>query len=321
MDYAHELTDKKLAALEKKLKKEYSQAYWEVKKRTENYFANFKEEDEAKRKLVQKKRLSKKDYQEWRKRQITTGEAWADLTEKISLDYQNADKIAYSMIKDHSYDVFALNYNYETYRIETGLNINTNFTLYDKNTVERLVTKNPKLLPRPSQHLEQSLKEKGATLWNKKKIQSVATQSIIQGDSIPRMANRIARDLGTDNINSAIRAARTMTTSAENGGRIECYHDAEDLGILMQKMWMATADGRTRDSHRAIDGEQVGVDEEFSNGLQFPGDMNGEPSEVYNCRCTITSIIEGSRFSGYFKERRAETAGYEEWKRGKNGNR
>lgn len=43
-----------------------------------------------------------------------------------------------------------------------------------------------------------------------------------------------------------------------------------------------------RDSHAAMDGERVGLDEEFSNGMKYPGD-DDDPAEVAHCNC-VTSI-------------------------------
>lgn len=57
-------------------------------------------------------------------------------------------------------------------------------------------------------------------------------------------------------------------------------------GADVLKQWDATLDGRTRDSHRHVDGEIRELDEKFSNGLMFPGDPNGSAAEVVNCRCT-----------------------------------
>lgn len=57
-------------------------------------------------------------------------------------------------------------------------------------------------------------------------------------------------------------------------------------GADVVKQWDATLDGRTRDSHRRVDGEIRELDEKFSNGLMFPGDPNGSAAEVVNCRCT-----------------------------------
>ena len=43
----------------------------------------------------------------------------------------------------------------------------------------------------------------------------------------------------------------------------------------------------TRPSHRQVDGEIRELDEEFSNGLQFPGDPHGAAEEVCGCRCAL----------------------------------
>ena len=67
----------------------------------------------------------------------------------------------------------------------------------------------------------------------------------------------------------------------------------DKYGVDVKKMWYATLDGRTRTQHREIHGEVRELEEKFSNGLLFPADPNGAPSEVYNCRCTMLEIIEG----------------------------
>ena len=62
------------------------------------------------------------------------------------------------------------------------------------------------------------------------------------------------------------------------------------LGFWMEnivKQWDATLDKRTRDSHAQVDGEIRELDEKFSNGLMYPGDPNGRPEEVINCRCAL----------------------------------
>jgi hypothetical protein len=68
--------------------------------------------------------------------------------------------------------------------------------------------------------------------------------------------------------------------------------NAKDLGIDLQKEWMATLDSHTRDSHADVDGERVDVNSKFSNGLMYPGEAGGAPAEVYNCRCTMVSDIK-----------------------------
>lgn len=43
-----------------------------------------------------------------------------------------------------------------------------------------------------------------------------------------------------------------------------------------------------RPAHAAMNGEQVGLDEEFSNGLSWPGDARGGADQVAGCNCDMT---------------------------------
>lgn len=53
------------------------------------------------------------------------------------------------------------------------------------------------------------------------------------------------------------------------------------------KTWVTTS-SNPRAEHAAMNGETVGLDDEFSNGLRWPGDSaSGDPAEVANCRCEV----------------------------------
>lgn len=95
------------------------------------------------------------------------------------------------------------------------------------------------------------------------------------------------------NKTQAIRSARTIVTGAENKGRQDSYARAEADGIILERTWLATNDSRTRHSHAVLDGETKPIDTPFSNGLMYPGDPNGRPEEVWNCRCTVAAVVKG----------------------------
>lgn len=90
--------------------------------------------------------------------------------------------------------------------------------------------------------------------------------------------------------------ARTEAIASLNQSRTEAMRQAIDTGAIrredVRKVWISTKDGRTRDSHRALDTESVGLDERFSNGLEYPGDPMGDVSEVANCRCVMLTRID-----------------------------
>jgi hypothetical protein len=64
-----------------------------------------------------------------------------------------------------------------------------------------------------------------------------------------------------------------------------------DVEVVVEKTWNTMGDDRVRDSHADIDGETVLLDEMFSNNVDHPSDRDGEPAEVYNCRCWLTYDI------------------------------
>ena len=115
----------------------------------------------------------------------------------------------------------------------------------------------------------------------------------MQGETITDIANRIAKQTGNTNEKAMVRYSRTVMTGAQNAGRIETMHKAQDMGISVKKQWLATLDRRTRDSHRHLDGQIKDVDEPFESDfgdIMFPGDPDAHPGDIYNCRCTLTYI-------------------------------
>lgn len=130
--------------------------------------------------------------------------------------------------------------------------------------------------------------------WNMKQMTSKLMQGILQGDSIPKISESLL-DVIHNNSVSATRAARTLVTQAENRGRIDSYRNLDEQGVVQEKVWIATPDSRTRASHLDVDGETVGINDTFSNGLEYPADPQGDPAEVYNCRCSMRTEIVGFR--------------------------
>ena len=132
--------------------------------------------------------------------------------------------------------------------------------------------------------------------WNEKQIASKILRGIQNGDSVYDISKSLVRVVG-NNEASAMRRARTMTTSAECGGRLDSYRTLEAKGVIQKKVWMSTPDDRTRPTHVDIDGQERDIEERFSNGCMYPGDGSGPAEEVWMCRCTMTDHIVGFRMS------------------------
>lgn len=301
--------DRILRRMESEVHKVYRTAYSEMQAKADEYLKNFIKEDARLREQVKNGTLSAEDYRQWRRSHMLTGKRWYEMADILATDMTNSNLIASGIINYHLPEVYAVGYNYGLYTIEKQALFETSFTLYDRHTVERLIRDKPDLIPQAKINIPRDRR------WNKQKMNSAITQGILQGETIPEISQRLAKITDMNEV-SAIRNARTMTTSAENGGRIESYRNAESLGIKTNKTWISTLDGHTRHSHRQLDGETISdVDGAFSNGCRYPADPQGAPEEVYNCRCTLIAQVVKSDIDDISKRNsRLGDMTYDEWK-------
>jgi HK97 family phage portal protein len=114
-------------------------------------------------------------------------------------------------------------------------------------------------------------------------LKSAFADSLAAGESRQQLVGRIRSVYDGYSEGRAYTIARTETHNAVQTGTMEGYKQAG----LETKIWVAVGDEKTRDSHLAVDGEEVPLDQMFSNGLAYPGDPSGAPEEVINCRCSI----------------------------------
>lgn len=314
-DPAHKETDKILAEMEKKLHSVYKQAYKEAKETADTFLKQFREADKKKREAVKNGDLDKDEYARWRRTQVFQSNNYRKMADTLAADMTHSNQLAASVINGYLPEVYAVNYNYGTYEIEKGSKINTSFTLYDRQTVERLLRDEPDLLP-----MKAKLNVPKDEQWNKKHINSAITQGILQGESIDKISQRLAATVTDMSQTSAIRNARTMTTSAQNGGRIDSYKRAESMGIKLKQQWMSTLDNRTRHEHIELDGQIQPVGKPFvvdGYKIYYPGDPSAEPFLVYNCRCTLIGVVTGIDYKLSDTSQRDNKLGdmtYEEWK-------
>lgn len=289
-DKGYDLTEKELKALEKRIYASYKEAYDGLTDIIKEYFAKFADRDASEKARLDAGDITEEQYKQWRLAQIGRGKRFEALRDKVAERMTNANAAAVAYVNDATPGIYSLNRNFAAYTIEqvTG---DVGFDLWDEQTVKRLIVEQPELMPYypPKRALKRGID----LAWGKKQITASVTSSILQGKSIKHMADDLQSRIVTMNRDSAIRTARTAVTGAQNAGRMDSYFAAEKMGIKCRKEWMATLDGRTRHSHAMLDGEVVDNDKKFSNGCRFPGDPNGAPAEIYNCRCTLVSVIEG----------------------------
>lgn len=317
-DLAHRRTDIILQGIEKRLKKEYRIAINDVDEKLVDHMKSYEKKEVTWRERLQKGEVTRKEYNNWRIGQIAVGRRWEKLKTELAKEMHQTNVIARKIVADKQPDVYALNYNWMTYSIEHDGKVDTSFTLLDHNKVVSMIKDDPQLLPPPGKKITEKIKAGKDILWNRKKIQSIAIQSMLQGMGVDEVARNISNRLGASNRAAAIRAARTMVTGAENRARLDAGERARELGIDIEYQWNATLDQVTRDSHRRLDGERKKHKKDyFSNGCRFPGDPEGEPAEVYNCRCRMTKEIVGIDRARVLYNPAMGDVTYDEWKQGK----
>ena len=294
--------ESEIAKYEASIQKTYAKAAKEVQKKAQEHAKHFKAQDKIKKKHVKAGEITEADYQSWLAGQVFIGKQWQGKVNSIATTLTNANQIANAMAEERKRAIFGSAAIHEQYEIEHDCKVNLSWDLYDSATVSRLLKKRPELLPR---RVLNGVKERA---WQKTNIANAVTQGILQGEGLMDVAKRIGKDTATTNMTAMIRYARTAMTGAQNAGRCEAMREAGEMGIKVQKEWIATLDSHTRDAHQELDGQYADVDQPFKvdgMDIMFPGDPNAAPALVYNCRCTLGNHYPEYAFKG--KRRDNET--------------
>lgn len=301
-DKAREWTDAHLEEMERHLRAIYRQARGELTEKWDAYMA--RGEDRLHdlwaayvSASADKKAGALKTYQDAVKAFTFQNKWYRDMVDATTYRLAHVNEIAIAYVNGQMPTVYVHNFN----QIDPdALGLGVNWTLRDERTVKRLVERS---LPHKELNYAKDMS------WNARQINSAVLQGILQGESIDKISNRIFPIIHDPNVTdkgiihknevAAIRTARTMVTGAENRGRLDRYEEYESEGVVLTKVWLATPDGRTRDWHLSMDGQEVPVDEPFIDGLgnelEYPGDEMAPGETVYNCRCSMRSSIQGIR--------------------------
>ena len=325
-DLGHRLTERELAALERRIAQLYKTAGDELQETIDAYFEQFAKRDEEMKALIgtvqNGKEWTEADYKQWRLNQIGRGERYQAMRDKVAQRVTDANAVAVSYTNDATPGIYSLNRNYAAYTIESVAG-NVGFDLWDEQTVKRLMVEQPDLMPYypPKRALKRGID----LAWGRKQITVSVTSSILQGKSIKGMADDLQRRITTMNRDSAVRTARTAVTGAQNAGRMDSYAAAQKMGIKLKREWVATLDNRTRHAHAMLDGQQAEIDKPFKvDGyeIMFPGDTSAPGYLVYNCRCTLIAAVEGIDTSGGLRRTRdglIPNMTYAQWEASKQG--
>ena len=316
-DYAHRETDRLIEELEQVLAGAYAEAEDEVNKKLADYLKRYEAKDEKWRLWVRQGKKTEEEYKAWRSSQLIMQQRWENLRDELAQDLVHADEIAQAIINGEMPEIYALNHGWQTYMIEHELGMTTDYTLYNADAVRELLKEDPMLLP------QRKVDKLVDHRWNMRRVQSVMLQGVLQGQSIPELA-KCLQPVMDGNWKNAIRNARTMSTGAQNAGRVDALKRAQRKGARLRQTWIATLDMRTRHEHRQLDGETVDVGEPFKvDGyeLRYPGDPTAPGHLVYNCRCRLQGVVKGFEinYKGFDLRDDPDVEGmtYEQWKENK----
>lgn len=113
---------------------------------------------------------------------------------------------------------------------------------------------------------------------------------------IDRLAETIVdntlQNIDTEWYTSIGRSVNIAESETNNSANYDDLQDAIESG-LTQKTWVTMRDNKVRDTHVAVDGATIGIDELFQVGdaeMRFPCDEElafDYPEEIVGCRCTV----------------------------------
>lgn len=144
-----------------------------------------------------------------------------------------------------------------------------------------------------SESLDRALRDRR---YDRTVARSVATDTPLSAPEINRMVDAYRRK--TLKYRSEV-IGRTESVRTLSEASLESARQAqEQAGIAdsrIVRVWHSTKDKRTRDAHRAMDGQRRGVNEKFIDGdgyaLMFPGDPQAPAKTSIQCRCVVVNVI------------------------------
>ncbi len=206
---------------------------------------------------------------------------------QIDKNIDNLFKSADGTIYNHSKEVMKTAYNATFYKIEGSHSLEIPFAMLDNNLIKQTVN-----APVAGRRLSQRLYKNRNRVA--KLSQSEIVKGLINGDGYEKIAGRL-NNIAESSYKQSLRIARTEGKRVSSIAKLEAQKEAEDLGIELEKMWVSSLDGDTRDTHAELDGQRVGIKEDFEIGgmsVSAPG-LFGIASEDINCRCDVVEVVKG----------------------------
>jgi hypothetical protein len=272
---AHKQTDKIITITDKTAKSTYQQAFNDVKRQFIEEYSKIALSPDMN---AQQKLIEANKYGRIQK-----------ITEIMVDNLLQTNKNAIKQINSNLKDVYQLNYNVFADELEKeGIEIEK----INKTKTNEEVKENEN----PYNEIAINTATDKANL--KRNVNNSLLSSILKASTAVSAFGAI-KEVYEKNLVSSARIAETQATRLENLARENACRKAEKIaeekGLVMIKIWNTVGDDKVRDAHARADGQEAEVDNPFYVGgerLMYPGDFNGSPANIINCRCYLTFRFE-----------------------------
>lgn len=120
----------------------------------------------------------------------------------------------------------------------------------------------------------------------RKEVVGKLQDALVEGLSLPEAERaklihervKVAMDIN-------MKQARTIARTESHAAFSHARHEAAKQAGFTHKRWITSRDAKVRDSHQALEGNKIRLEDKYNNGLGFPLDSSGPAGEVVNCRC------------------------------------
>ena len=157
----------------------------------------------------------------------------------------------------------------------------------------------------------------------KTKVKETVSRGIAAAQSYTEIAKNLSL-VTKEEYNKSRRIAITESGRIQSEAKLNVQQRAKARGANIVKQWDSTFDGKTRHSHRELDGQVREIDEYFEvNGIKTLAPCKfGKAAEDINCRCALLTrakwnldspvtkmdneekeIIEATNYKDWLKER------------------
>lgn len=162
------------------------------------------------------------------------------------------------------------------------------------------------------------LKRTKDAAYNEDRTQSAIHSAIMRGIKPDELHEEASKTIANTRQNETISSARAMIYGASDYGAYLAGIEAEQMGIDVEKTWLAIMDMRVRPSHKHLHGETIPLNEKFHGYhgvLRFPHDPEAPPAEIYRCRCRMAVHVAGKSPGEYSRTiLPSQTSAYRAWR-------